>query len=75
MQPLAPCGQPMLVEAPVAEPRFWRVTYADLLAMWGEQGALRMLAAMERAYEQQAPAVAGGWSTPCAEPGSGFANN
>ncbi len=68
MQPFVICGQTTLSEAPVVEPRFWRVTYADLVTLWGEQGALRMLRAMERAYEQQAPAPSAVRTAPCSEP-------
>jgi hypothetical protein len=68
MQPLTVCGQATLSEAPVVEPHFWRVTYADLVTMWGEEGALRMLRAMERAYEQQTPAPPVVRTAPCSEP-------
>jgi hypothetical protein len=56
MQPSSTYRQDTLIEAPVTLPRFWRTTFADLVNQWGEEGARRMLRAMEQAFDQQIPA-------------------
>ncbi len=56
MRPLSTCApaHPASPAAP-ALPRFWRITFADLVALWGEEQAVQMLAAMQRSFENQEP--------------------
>ncbi len=66
MRPLSTCGCPpsedvtgMAAADAVALPRFWRITFADLVALWGEEQARQMLAAMQRSFDGQEPEA--GW--------------
>lgn len=49
------CAGELQNQDPSQFPRFWRTKYADLIKLWGEDGARQMLRAMERAYQQEPP--------------------